>query len=214
MLARHVDAGVPVIMIEHRAIMLYDYAILFFKRRIGQTRSVRQPRHDLTDQPGTTIGAAADHHAIRAALLQSCVGILDRTDIPIDDDGQLHRILHLAHKGPVGRPLVHLVTGAAVHGDQFCAQILGDMRQFGRIEAGMIPAHPHLDGDGHVHRLYRRLDQRGGERQVAHQRAAGVAIDDLLDRAAHVDVDNGCAAIGIEPGGIGHLPGRTAGQLH
>ena len=46
-----------------------------------------------------------------------------------------------------------------------------------------------------------------GERQVAHQRAAGVAVDDLLDRAAHVDVDDRRAAILVELGRLGHLGG-------
>ncbi len=90
-------------------------------------------------------------------------------------------------------------------GDQLRAQILRDVRQFGRVQAAMIPTHPHLHGHWYVHRLDRRLDQRSGQRQVAHQCAARVAIDDLLDRAAHIDIDDRRTAIGVQLGGLGHF---------
>ena len=51
------------------------------------------------------------------------------------------------------------------------------------------------------------------ERQIAHQRRAGVAVDDLLHRAAHVDVDDRCAALLVELCRFGHHLRLAAGEL-
>ena len=59
----------------------------------------------------------------------------------------------------------------------------------------MIPAHAHLHGDRDRYRIHGSLDQAGRKREVSHKRAAGIAVDDLLDRASHVDVDDGRTAI-------------------
>ncbi len=98
-------------------------------------------------------------------------------------------------------------------GDHPCAEILGDMRQFGRVEAVMIPAHPHLHSNRHRYRFDRGLDQGSGEFRHAHQRRARVTVNDLLDRAAHIDVDDRRTALLIELGRLGHLAGIATRQL-
>jgi hypothetical protein len=54
----------------------------------------------------------------------------------------------------------------------------------------------------------------GGERDLPHQSGAGVAVHHLLDRAAHVDVDDRGAPVLVELGGFRHLDRRAAGELH
>lgn len=88
------------------------------------------------------------------------------------------------------------------------------MRKFGRVQAAMVPAHPHFDGDRNRHRLDCCLNQAGGERQIAHQRRAGIAVDDLLHRTAHIDVDNRRPAIFIELGRFAHFIGSAPCKLH
>src|SRR3546814_16030363 len=68
MLARHIDPGHFAIMIDHRAVMRCDDVILFVEAGVGPFGLATQRRHDLPEQPRAAIGAAADHHAIGAAL--------------------------------------------------------------------------------------------------------------------------------------------------
>ena len=51
-------------------------------------------------------------------------------------------------------------------------------------------------------------------RFVAHQRGAGMAVDDLFHRAAEIDVDQPRAAVGVELRGLGHDLRLAAGELH
>ena len=86
--------------------------------------------------------------------------------------------------------LVELATGAAVHRDHLHAGGFGAARQFGRVERTLVPAEPHLQRHRHLHRRDRRLDQRQGVVEIAHQRRAGLAAGDVARRTAHVDVDD------------------------
>ena len=45
-----------------------------------------------------------------------------------------------------------------MHGDKANAHILGDARQHRRVQAGMVPAHPHLQRHRHRNGLHRRLE--------------------------------------------------------
>ncbi len=92
-----------------------------------------------------------------------------------------------------------------MYSDHLRAQILRNPRQFRGVEAGMIPPHAHLDGNRHIDGLHGRLNQRSGQRQVAHQSATRVAVYNFLDRTAHIDVDDRRATIGIQLRRFGHF---------
>ena len=95
-------------------------------------------------------------------------------------------------------------------GDDGADQLLG---QRGGIEAGVVPAEPHLHGDRHPGGADRRLDQPAGMVEVAHQGRARIAADDPLGRTAHVDVDDpGAGAFG-DPNGFPHPVRLAAGKL-
>ena len=188
--------------------------MLLRQRGVRRHVTARQRRHHLADQPRLAIGTAPDHHAVRTALQQRRLGILDRADVAIDDHRQLHRVLNAAHEGPIGGAAVELAAGAAVHGYQVHAFAFGNARQFRRVQAVVIPAHPHLERDGQFHRLHRGANKLRRQRQIAHQRRSGVAVDHLLHRAAHVDVDDRRALLLVELGGFGHAFRLATGQLH
>ena len=73
--------------------------------------------------------------------------------------------LTLRTKRPVGLALVQLASRAAVYRDHLHAEILGDARKFGRVEAVVVPAHPRLERHRHLDRLDRGFDDRGRERR-------------------------------------------------
>ena len=174
----------------------------------------RQRRHDLTEQPRLAVSAAADHHAVGPRLIERGVGVVNRANVAVDDNGDTDRFLDSADERPVGAVAIHLVARATVDGDHLRAQILGNVRELGGVEAAMVPAHAHFHRDGDIDGFDCSGDQACGERQVTHQRRTCVAIDDFLHRAAHVDVDNCRAAICVELGGFGHFAGRASGKLH
>ena len=135
-------------------------------------------------------------------------------DVAVDDDGDADSFLDLAHEGPVGGAGVELLTGAAMHGDHADAGLLRDAGETRRVQAGVVPAHAHLqrdrDRDGFDGRLQ---DRRGGD-FVAHQRGpGGLADGDLPDRAAEVDVDQMGAFIDRQTRGFGHRGRVAAGKL-
>ncbi len=125
--------------------MLDKYAILLVDLRIGHALAGTPPVHDLAEQPRLAVSPATDHQAVRPGLLERPRAVLDGADVAVDDHRDGHGVLDPAHEGPIGLPLVHLVAGAAVDGNHPDPKILGNVRQFGRIEAGMVPAHAHLE---------------------------------------------------------------------
>ena len=88
------------------------------------------------------------------------------------------------------------------------------MRKFRRIQASVIPTHAHFDSHRHRHGLHRCRNQARGQGQITHQRRAGVAINNLFNRAPHVDVDNGRTAFFIQLGRLAHFIRGATGKLH
>jgi hypothetical protein len=86
-------------------------------------------------------------------------------------------------------------------------------RKAGGVAVAVVPPGAHLEGDRQIDRPHRRLENARGLQFVAHQRRPGVAVDDLLDRAAEIEVDQHGAAIGVEFGRLGHDTGLAAGEL-
>src|SRR3546814_16913219 len=93
-----------------------------------------------------------------------------RTDALFPYTTLFRSILDAPYEAPIGLAAIHLVARATVDGDELCAEILGDVREFGGVEAVVAPAHAHLDRHRHLPRLDAGLDQRRGEFQVAHPR--------------------------------------------
>ena len=84
----------------------------------------------------------------------------------------------------------------------------------GALRLLLVPAGAHLQRDRQIDRLDRRFEDARGMHFVAHQRRAGMAVDDLFHRAAEIDVDQPRAAIGVELGRLGHDLRLAAGELH
>ena len=83
-----------------------------------------------------------------------------------------------------------------------------------RVQAGVVPAHAHLQRHRHRHGAHGRLQDARGGGLVAHQRAAGALADrDLLHRAAEIDVDQVGAATDRDARRLGHRRRVAAGEL-
>ena len=154
MLARAIDADLGAIMVEHRSILLDDEAILLVHAGFGEPLA----RSSASASPGR---AARAGHRRRGrssrrrrpdwsrAVSTSSIEQMS----PLTITGRETACLTLRTNAPVGLALVELAAGAAVDGDHLHAEILGDAGELGRVEAGMIPAHPHLQRHRDLHRL-------------------------------------------------------------
>ena len=83
-------------------------------------------------------------------------------------------------------------SGCARDRDHLHAGGFSAPRQFRRVDAGVVPAEPHLQRDRYGSRADRGLNQGKRMVQVAHQCRAGLLRCDVFRRATHIDVDN-CA---------------------
>lgn len=76
--------------------------------------------------------------------------------------------------------------------------------QRGRVAGSAVHAQPHFHTDGDAGRFDDGADERGGLRDVAHQRAALAVGENLMHGAAHIDIDIQRAVNGDPLGGLRH----------
>ena len=182
---------------------------------LGLRRDIHpgQRRVQPSRQPRPPVHSSPQHQGVGARLRQRPARVIDGQDVAVDDDGDAHSGLDLAHGAPIGLAGIELLAGAAVDGHGLDPERLGTLRQRGRVATGVVPAQAHLDRHRHAHGADRRLDQAAGQVGGAHQgRAAGRARD-LLGRAAEIQVDDVCARALGHPRALGHHGGVTADQL-
>ena len=108
-----------------------------------------------TEEPRTAKGGATHHNGIDTIVLKVAVGIVQRLDVTITDNGNVDaRItLHLADESPVSLAGVHLAACATVDGQRLDATVLQLLGQRGDGELFVVPPQAGLHGDGKMHRL-------------------------------------------------------------
>src|SRR4030081_3005564 len=88
MLAAHAHARLLAVMRQHRVEVPAHRSVLFGQRRIGQPLAGPQIVDRLVQEPRPAVGAAPDHHAVGARLLEGRVDVVERIDVAVDDDRQ------------------------------------------------------------------------------------------------------------------------------
>ena len=101
-----------------------------------------------------------------------------------------------------------------MHREQADSRFGGDFGEARGVEGLVIPAHAHLEGDGHIDGADGGFEQFGGQHLVAHQGAAGHLPDgNLFHRAAEIDIDDIGTAIDRDARGLGHGDGVAPREL-
>ncbi len=113
---------------------------------------------DLPEQPGHAQGPPADRDAGAAGDLQNLPGILPGEHIAIGDHRDLQGLAHGGDCLPVRLAGVLLHAGAAVDGEAVHPLLLGHAGKGHGVDAVLVPADAHLEGQG----------QRGGLAGGAH----------------------------------------------
>ena len=214
MLARVAQAKFAAVFAEHRLVVLGGDPRLLGQQWRPGIGAAGERRRDPSRQPRRAIGTPPDHHAIGARRRQRLTRILDARDVAVDDHGDRDSQLHRTHSRPVGFPLEEFVAGAAVNRDELNARLLRPARQFRSVEAGAVPAQPHLQRHGHLDRRDHRIDKRHRQIEIAHQRRPTGLARHFARRTAHVDVDDLGAQIDSDPRAFRHPLRLAAGELH
>ena len=169
---------------------------------------------DLPKDPGVALGPSADHDGIRPSIVQDGGGLLGRVDIAVGKDGNAHRRLDLGDGVVLGLAGIALLAVAAVHRQGPDAGGLGQAGHAYAVVALGAPAGADLERHRDLHRLHHRLEDLRHQRLVAQQGGACCLVAHLLGGAAHVDVDDLGAHLGVAAGRLGEHLGIAAGDLH
>ena len=119
-----------------------------------------------------------------------------------------------ADAGQIDRAAEALLARAAMDKNGRDARVFQHPRQVRRGQILLVPSQPHFGGDRNFHGVHHAADQLRGLLQFRHHGGASADAADFSHRAAHVDVNRGNAD-GLEiDGGVAHLFGDGAKQLH
>src|SRR5215470_12583991 len=98
--------------------------------------------------------------------------------------------------------------------DEPYARCFRTARQFWCIDRAVVPTETHLEGYWHRNRGHRRVDQADRMVEITHQRRSRLAIGDVPRRAAHVDINDGGAAVHRDAGALRHPLCLATGDLN
>ncbi len=169
---------------------------------------------DLAKDPRPSLRRAADHHRVRPGRRQHRARLFRRRDVAVGHHRDRRRRLDRGDGLVFGGAAIAVGTRAAMQGQHGDAAVLGDAGDRERVLVVAVPAGAELERHRHVHRSDHRLQDARHQRLVLQQGRAAPAIADLLDRAAHVDVDDLGAALDVVLRAFGQHGRIGAGDLH
>ena len=184
------------------------------KRRTGPMSARLEKMRDISDEPRPANGGSPDHHRIGTRKLEHPTGIAWPCTVAVDHHGYANRGFHGTHRSPIRPALVELAPGSPVNRNQADALGFRPPRQFRRIEAGFIPAKPHLHRDRDANGANGCSDQVDRMAEVAHERRARQAPRHALGRTTHVDVDEIGTVCLREPRRLRQILRSAPGNLH
>src|SRR3954451_2522789 len=162
---------------------------------------------DLLEDPGVAERPARQQDGGHAGLLVGLARLLRGRQAAGQEDRGGQRLGELTGQLVVRLPLVLLGGVARVEPDPGHARVLDQAA--GDLEAAPVARHEpraQLDGYRQPAPLYRRARDGDGLLRVLEKGGAGAGLHDLLDRAAHVDVDQvGAGLTGLLGGDLHHL---------
>src|SRR3569832_2824543 len=133
-LARMAQADTQTVMTANLVVERADISQLFPKLWRGLGDAALKLPADLAGQPRLTLRSAPDHDRIGAGCLERGDRLVERSDVAVDDQRNLHGVLDGAYRAPVGLTLVELTAGSAMHGAQLHAAGFCAACQFRRIQ--------------------------------------------------------------------------------
>src|SRR5271166_2435408 len=164
-----------------------------FEPRVGPGLACMCPLVELAEEERIGQRSTADRDRRAACLLEHGRRIGNCPYVAVGHDGNsFHGLDHGADAVPVHSAREPLCARSAVHDHRSRTRLLELAGQDRRGQRFVVPAQPHLDGDRDRNGPYHGAHQLDGTIDLAEQGRAATAANHLPDRAAHVDIHDGC----------------------
>src|SRR3569833_2906650 len=132
-----------------------------------------------------------------ARVIEHLLGLGRRGDGAVRDDGNLDARLDRGEGVVFGLAAITAGARAAVHGERLYAALFGDARDRDAVAVIGVPARAYLERHRDIDGLHHRFEYARHQRLVLQERGARHHVAHLLRGAAHVDVDDLRAVIGV-----------------
>ena len=163
------------------------------------------PFGQLSEDPGIGEGSSTDRDGLAASFFDHPGRIGHRADVSVSDDGNLLDGLDdCPDAAAVNSPAESLSPRATVNRDRDDANLFELASELWSRELRAVPAEPHFHGDRNRDRFHDALHEIQRAAEVAHHAGSRSAAGDLLDGAAHVDVDRVDAPLLQKLSGLAH----------
>jgi serine/threonine protein kinase len=147
------------------------------------------PAFKLREDPRVEQGAPANRDGRTTRQGPHSDRVRNGQDVAVAHDGDsCNRFHDRPNAGQVDRTRKALGPSSAMNDDRGRSDLFKFPRQEGSGQVRVIPPQSHFHGDGNVHSFDDGPNQAGRAVGVAHHGRAAAAANDLVDRAAHIDV--------------------------
>ena len=158
------------------------------------------------------MGRPADHDAVRPGLPLYADQIAGGADVAVGDDGNLHRLLHVANDAPVGVSTVILFPGAAMDGNGIHPRRFGPLGHLHGVDVIGVPADAHLHRERKLYRPANSGENSLCQCRIPEQRRPGSAPHNFRRGTAHVKIDDVRRAEAFHIGGRLRRPLRRRAE--
>ena len=174
---------------HHQRRMAQHHRFPFFHTRLFQMFSGFQEMADILKDPRISFRRPSDHHTVTARLCPHCKHILRTGNVTVANYRHRHCFFDLPDHIPVRLSVIILFSCSSMHRDCRNACLLRDPCHLQRIDMLCIKACPDLDRNWKRNRMHQCIDNISDQLWLFHQRGTFAVVDDLRNRASHVDID-------------------------
>ena len=156
-------------------------------RWFGQRAFLQIPGR-IPEDPGIPLCGPAYHYPVTARSGQHFFRRPGTVHIPVADNRNLHRLLHLADDIPVRAAAVVLLPGAPMHRNGGHTAVLRDLCDFHRITVCLVKSLTDLNRHGLVHSFHQGGQDFPYKRRIFHQCRAFPVVHHLGHGTAHIEI--------------------------
>ena len=199
--------------------MLLDHRPLLCKRRRGRKRPARGQLAQVAENPGVSDRSARNRHAVDAGFVHHTHAVHRGEKVAAPQDRHVGGVLpQLAQERPVAGPGVPLEDRPGMdrkNPDPQLASAVKNPEKLFPAFLRIVQAAPHFDRNRNVggDRIAHAPHDRQRHFRLAEVKTAAVPAEDLLDRAAEINVDPVETPVQNPPRGRGEFFRRDAHQL-
>ncbi len=208
-----------VAVLENEVQMSLDHGQPLVAAGVWKVYAIAEFRLNLFEEPRLSKRSAGDHDSVAARLLNHRRSVCSGVNVAVSNDGNgIHSIHHRSNAFKPHLPAKHLLGCPPVHRDGGNPNLFEPSRKFWSHNATIIPPEPNLGRHRGARLRSDRFDHPLGEPHgvidIAQQQRSAMLLGNLVDRTAHIDIDNRRAMVDGPQPGLGQGVGAVAIDLH